>query len=418
MDYRMVRWRMTILTIAMLLLVSCSGTEAAERSVSHGHVPGLHEAEQGEQDDRPTAAEVLGPVIQSQLGVPEVSRIDEMLSRNSSVELPRVSVGETVRSLLKGRLPLEPKELASSVFNYCFQELAIGVSLMAKLIVMSMLCAVLTSVQLGFSREGISRLAYSVCYLAVAALALMSFMVAVDGARKLISDLVAAMLALLPVLVGLLASTGAFTSAGIFHPVSMAVIHWVGIIVTKLVFPLVLLAAVFESVNGLSPEFRISGLSALLRQVGLVILGVCLSVFLGTVAVLGTTGAIADGVTLRTTKFLSIALVPIMGKMFADAAEVVLGSSLLLKSAVGLAGSVGIALMVVFPIVKLILLVFVFRLSGAAVQPLGVEGVSRLLSGMGNSLAVVLLAVGTVAMMCFISIATLVSIGNRVVMMR
>lgn len=369
-------------------------------------------------ENPPTVAGMLAPVLRSQLGALDVDRVDEMLSKNSGIERPEITVRDTVNSLLRGRLPLEPKEIAASVFDYFFREVRIGVALMAKLIVVALLCAVLTSVQLGFTREGVSRLAYSACYLTIAILALTSFVVAVDGARRVITDLVSLMLSLLPMLVGLLASTGALTSAGIFHPASIAVIHGVGVLVTKLVFPLTVLSAVFESVNGLSPDLRISGLSALLRQVGLVALGICFSVFLGALVVLGTAGAIADGVTLRTTKFLSIALVPVMGKMFADAAEVVLGSSLLLKNAVGLAGALGIALMVVFPVVKLILLVFMFRLSGAAVQPLGVEGVSKLLAGMGNSLAVILLGVGTVAMMCFISIATLVSVGNRVVMLR
>ena len=45
---------------------------------------------------------------------------------------------------------------------------------------------------------------------------------------------------------------------------------------------------------------------------------------------------------MRTAKFLSGTFIPVVGGMFADAVEVVIGSALILKNAVGLLGVLAI----------------------------------------------------------------------------
>ena len=176
-------------------------------------------------------------------------------------------------------------------------------------------------------------------YLVLVALALTSFSVAVATASAVVDSLVTFMVALLPLLIPLVAATGAVVTAGLFSPLMIFATQATGMVVKEFVLPLIFCGAILELVSRVWEGVSVSSLAALLRQAGLTLLGFFFSVFLGVMAVQGAAGAIADGVTVRTAKFLSGTFIPVVGGMFADAVEVVIGSALILKNAVGLLGN-------------------------------------------------------------------------------
>lgn len=56
-----------------------------------------------------------------------------------------------------------------------------------------------------------------------------------------------------------------------------------------------------------------------------------MTVLLGVISLQGTASAVADGVAIRTAKFVTGNFIPVVGRMFTDAADTVLTASLLLK---------------------------------------------------------------------------------------
>ena len=87
------------------------------------------------------------------------------------------------------------------------------------------------------------------------------------------------------------------------------------------------------------------------------ILGVTFIVFSGFMVVRGAIAPIADGISLRTAKYLTRTIIPIAGGMFADTLEVVVGGSLLIKNAVGIFGLVMILCLVAAPLIKVVAMV-------------------------------------------------------------
>ena len=72
-----------------------------------------------------------------------------------------------------------------------------------------------------------------------------------------------------------------------------------------------------------------------------------MTVFLSVVSIQGTATAVADGVAIKTAKFVTGNFIPVVGRMFTDAADTVISASVILKNTIGLAG-VGILLFIVF----------------------------------------------------------------------
>src|SRR5690606_42087626 len=88
------------------------------------------------------------------------------------------------------------------------------------------------------------------------------------------------------------------------------------------------------AVHGVA-EFPLSRLSGLLPHGALTVLGLGFTVFLGVMVIRGAIAPVADGVALRAAKFLAGTFIPVVGGMMADAVEVVVGGSLLVKNALG-----------------------------------------------------------------------------------
>jgi stage III sporulation protein AE len=127
---------------------------------------------------------------------------------------------------------------------------------------------------------------------------------------------------------------------------------------------------------------------------------------------------VADGVAIRTAKYIAGNFVPVVGRVFADAADTVVGASLLVKNAVGMAGVLILLLLVAFPALKILILAFLYNLSSAVMQPLGNSPILSCLSIIGKNLLYIFGALATVSLMFFLAITIVISAANVSVMMR
>jgi stage III sporulation protein AE len=151
-----------------------------------------------------------------------------------------------------------------------------------------------------------------------------------------------------------------------------------------------------------------------LRQVGVGVLGLVLLVFFGVVSVGGAAAAITSGVTLRAAKYATKTFVPVVGGIFADAAELMLASGFLLKSGIGIFGLLTVLLMVALPVLKMMALWAIYRLAAALAQPVGGETISHVLGGVAGAVAILSLSVAAVGLACFLAVAVTVAAASAV----
>lgn len=291
-----------------------------------------------------------------------------------------------------------------------------------KLVVTIVLLAVFTmlleTMQNAFERNTVSKVAYSIAYMVLLVIAVNSFRSATQYAAEAIGNMVQFMLAMVPLLLTLLASTGGVTTVAVLHPLIVFMIHTVGTLIHLIVFPLLFFSAVLHLVSTLSERYKVTQLANLLRTIGVGMLGVLLTLFLGVLSVQGATGAVADGIALKTAKFVTGNFVPVVGRMFSDAADTVLSASLLVKNAVGLAGVVILLFLCAFPAVKILTLALIYNVSAAVLQPLGDTPIVQCLQTIGKTLVYVFAALASVGMMFFLAVTIILTAGNASIMMR
>jgi len=349
------------------------------------------------------------------LPLQSINQFWSKLENEYSGYLPDITGPSIVRSLLGNGGP-SWQSFFHGLVRYFFGEILDNAQLLGSILILAVLAAMLESMQSAFEHQTVSQVAYAMIFLVMMVLAISSFTEAIGYARHAIQSMNDFMLATIPLSISLLVASGAFASAAFFSPVLLFGVHLISNIVFLVVFPLIFFGAVLDITSALSPRYQLTRLASLLRNVGLGLLGVSLSIFLGIASVQGAGKGIADGVTLRAAK-AAVDLVPVVGKAFSDAAEIIASASVLVKNAVGITALITVAVIALFPCLKIIAISLVYSGSSAFMQPLGDNPMIQCLSALGKSLIYVFACVAAVALMFFVSIVILLVAANLTAVM-
>src|SRR5699024_9247714 len=219
-----------------------------------------------------------------------------------------------------------------------------------------------------FEQSAVSKIAYFVVYIVLLFISLNSFYVTVSYIEETIDTMMSFMIALLPLVLGLMATFGNVVTVSFFHPIVIFLIHISGVLVSKFILPLLFLSAILLIVSTLNENHKVTHLGNLFKSVGMGLLGMFLTIFLGVMSVQGAASAIQDGVAMKTTKFITGNFIPVVGRTFTDAADTVLSASLLLKNAVGIVGMVMILLISLFPALKIFAIALMYKIAASVLQ--------------------------------------------------
>src|SRR5690625_5771546 len=87
------------------------------------------------------------------------------------------------------------------------------------------------------------------------------------------------MIALLPLLLGLMASFGNVLTVSFFHPVTIFLINISGVLVSTFILPLLFLSALLLIVSSLNENYQLTHLAHLFKTFALLTLGTFLTLF-------------------------------------------------------------------------------------------------------------------------------------------
>ncbi|MFP7695025.1 stage III sporulation protein AE [Bacillus subtilis] len=331
--------------------------------------------------------------------------------------LPESQKGSLVE-FINGDKSFSPQEWLKALFSYLFHEVLANGKLLGTLILLTIFCVILQLLQNAFQQSTVSKVAYSIVYMVLIILALNSFHVAINYATEAIQTMTSFILALIPLLLALLASSGGAVSAAFFHPVILFLMNTSGLLIQNIVMPLIFLSAILSIVSTMTEQYKVTQLANLLRNIAIGALAVFLTIFLGVISVQGASAAVTDGITLRTAKFITGNFIPVLGRMFTDATDTVISASLLLKNTVGILGVAILICIAAFPAIKVLSLAFIYKLAAAILQPLGGGPVITCLDVISKSVIYIFAALAIVSLMFFLSLTVIITAGNLTMMMK
>ncbi|WP_430785340.1 stage III sporulation protein AE [Virgibacillus flavescens] len=310
------------------------------------------------------------------------------------------------------------KDTLLGVVEYFFHEIIVNGKLLGLLMMLTLFSVLLQTMHNAFENSMVSKIAYFTVYLVLLFIALNSFYLVFSYTKDAIDAMSSFLIALLPLILGLMATFGSIITVSFFHPIIVFLIFASGMLVSNFVLPLLFLSALLLIVSTLTDSYQVTHLASLLKSVSLGVLGVFLTIFLGVLSVQGAASAIQDGVAMKTAKFITGNFIPIVGRTFTDAADTILSASLLLKNSVGIVGLLCIVLIALFPALKIFAIAFIYKLAAAVLQPIGDGPIIESLNVISKHIMFILASLIAVTLMFFLAIVILVVAGNITLMLR
>lgn len=326
---------------------------------------------------------------------------------------PRTFVEEFMKT---GENGFSFKNISNYIIKFTFKEVFASMQIIGSLMIIAIVCALLNNLQSAFNNESLSNIAYFACYGVMIVLITKSFYIGVELAKNTILAMSDFMAALMPVLMMLLASVGGFTQAALLDPVIMGFATVSSRIYVDILIPIIFMSFVLQFVKNISSDYKIDNLTKLLKQIAIWVQGIVMTVFIAVITLRSIAAKTIDQVTIKTAKFAVDTFVPVVGKCLSDAISTVAGYSLLLKNAISGLGLVILIIIVLFPIIKLLIMAFLYKVAAALIEPVSDSRTVDCINSVGDSIILLMSCVISVSVMFFIMVAIIASTGKGIIM--
>lgn len=223
---------------------------------------------------------------------------------------------------------------------------------------------------------------------------------------------------LFPMLLTLMAAVGGSAGSALMQPAVVAASSGVTAILENVTLPLTACAAVLTMLCHLGQGMRVQRLGKLVQQAASWTLGICYTVFIGVLVTRGVSAAAVDGITIRTAKYALDNFVPVVGGLFADTVDALVGSGLLVQNALGVTGLMLTISWCLGPLCQTLAAAVLYKLTAALMQPISENGLGDCIHDFSDLLMLLFVIQLSAAAMFLMLIAQLIAVSGMTVMLR
>ena len=262
------------------------------------------------------------------------------------------------------------------------------------------------------SGSGVRDVIHFVTYSAIVVLILYTVADVVMTTGQTLNNIKTQMDIIFPILLALMASTGASASTSIYQPAIVLLSNGIMQIFAFVIMPLFIIILVFSIIGNLSPNSKYDKFVDFFSSIYKWTLGITFTVFLAFLSIQGITAGTHDSISIRATKFTMSSYVPFMGGYLSQGFDLIMASSILIKNAIGMAGLYLLFGIVMSPLMKIIVLSLGLKLCAAITQPLGDARISNFLTTVTKSFNMLIAIILGSAFMYFLTIGLIIVTGN------
>ncbi len=362
------------------------------------------------------SAEVQPEDKQQEINVSEIEPFWQDVSTKYHGFLPDAT--DSLMDVVKGDSKATFSDWGGGLLKFFAAELIANGRLLGMLILLTVFSAVLNTLQTSFEQSNVSKVASAIVVMVLVLFAISSFHTVAGYIIAAIGTISDFLMAIIPVLIAMTATSGGVLSASFLHPIMLFFINTSVLLVQYVVIRVLFFSTILGIVNELSDQIKVSSIATLMRTVGIWLLGIVMTVFMAVLSIQGIASAVADGVGMRTAKYVSSNFIPVVGKMLTDATDTVANASVLLKNSIGIFGLIVLFVIIVFPAIKIFVIALLYRIAAAVLQPIGDRVVVKSLEVIGKNLIYLFAAYVLVGFMFFLAVTIIIATGNITMMVR
>ncbi|MBQ7323243.1 MAG: stage III sporulation protein AE [Clostridia bacterium] len=215
-----------------------------------------------------------------------------------------------------------------------------------------------------------------------------------------------------PLMLTLMAASGGSLSASVCRPAVAFFATNIVSIIRSVVFPITITIIVFSMIGNFAKDFKMNKFTAFFKSINKWVIGICVSAFGLFFTLQGITAANYDGVVRRAAKYAIGNGIPIVGGFLSGGFDLAVAGSVLIKNSLG-SMSIFLLLTVLFePLILLLSVHLLLRLTSALTQPFGDGRISDFLGETAENLNYCTAGLLFTAFLYFISIMLMVYVSE------
>lgn len=342
------------------------------------------------------------------LGLEEVdSQTSQIQKGNEGFEEFRF--GEMMKKIVTGEFDISFSGILKKGLSVFFGEIQFQLRLIEKLFIIAILSAILKNVNASFYGKSVGELGFYVCYMVLIMIIITSFSSQSDMIGATIEKMILAMQAMIPVFMTIMAYSGGYGEAAIIGPSIMGAAGILSNIIHIVLLPTIALITTMELINYLSEKGILTQFSVLLKNIVGWSLRAIAIIFMVVLSI-QKIGAPALNNALGKTAKAAVGAIPVVGDVMTGAVETAAALAGLLKSGAAASAIIFIVIICLIPLIKLIVMILIYKLTAAIVEPVCESRLVKCISTAGDFSLLLLGALFTVEIMFLFSVILLLGV--------
>ena len=332
----------------------------------------------------------------------DFNEIEEKLDRMFPQE--KISFSDVFSALMSGNMAETIRIFLRFLTDQISYEFDYNRRSLIYVLMTALTAAVFSNFAGAFKSRQISDISFYIMYMLLITLCLTSFRISAEGLEDRLSALVDFMRVLCPsYFLAVAFASGSVTSL-FFYNVILFLIYVVELVIVRFLLPVVNIYIMVRVLGNLTGEDFLSEFADLIRKAVSWILKTLLICVVSVNVVQGLLAPAIDAVK-RSALTRTAEALPWVGNAVGGVAEVVLGTAVLIKNGIGMAGAVITIAICAVPIFQMLIMAFMYKLAAALVQPVSDKRITTCISGISEGYEIMVKVIFTSGLLFMITIA-------------
>ena len=332
----------------------------------------------------------------------DFNEIEENLDRMFPQE--KISFSDVFSALMSGNMAETIRIFLRFLTDQISYEFDYNRRSLVYVLMTALTAAVFSNFAGAFKSRQISDISFYIMYMLLITLCLTSFRISAEGLEDRLSALVDFMRVLCPsYFLAVAFASGSVTSL-FFYNVILFLIYVVELVIVRFLLPVVNIYIMVRVLGNLTGEDLLSEFADLIRKAVSWILKTLLICVVSVNVVQGLLAPAIDAVK-RSALTRTAEALPWVGNAVGGVAEVVLGTAVLIKNGIGMAGAVITIAICAVPSLQMLIMAFMYKLAAALVQPVSDKRITTCISGISEGYEIMVKVIFTSGLLFMITIA-------------
>lgn len=321
---------------------------------------------------------------------------------------PDINLDNFFDNTLTGKIELDSLNL--NIFEAIKTEVLENMQIIVSILIVILIHSIFKIINENLKDVSSGKVASFIQYLIIVSLILNVFIKLTNNLKNSIDKLVLFMNMFIPLITTIMMASGNLITSTVMKNTLFGSIFFISNFLKSFVIPFFMISVTLFVVSNFSEKVKLEKLSLFLKSTTIWILGIALTIFISLLSIEGTIADDVDDFTAKTSKAAISNFIPVVGKIMGDSVDAVIGGFGIIKNSVGIIGALFIILITLFPLIKILVMYFMFNLLTAFSEIVAEEKITKLLTGLSDNIKTLLGIFISIIIMFIIQIVIMIKV--------